>query len=375
MPKDKKNKRPLIYMIVSVGSSFTNWIRVLSHNRFKIGFRYIPRVILVTFISLLLAPFRVVERIIYSKRIKNHPTPTPVFIIGHMRSGTTFLHHLMSQDKRFGFINTTQAVFPLNYLTLSYPLKQLVRIAMPQKRPMDNMKVNESWPQEEEFAVANISPYSPYNGAYFPENLEEFYNKYAIFENNDQKVLKEWKKKYFYLFKKLSFATGKSMILSKSLVNSSRIRQLLELFPDARFVFIYRNPYKVFLSTKKLYRKFILKHMNYNNIDDEQLENTILKLAHTGFNRYFIDKEIVPKNRLTEVKFEELVANPIEEIERIYKDIDLDGFEEIKDDIKHLIDLNYSGYQSQKYDIDRKVIDKVNKGLGNVIEKLGYEKQ
>ena len=49
----------------------------------------------------------------YKKRLANKPMEQdPVFILGHWRSGTTFVHNVLSCDKHFGYCTTYQTVFP-----------------------------------------------------------------------------------------------------------------------------------------------------------------------------------------------------------------------------------------------------------------------
>src|SRR5688572_19378549 len=68
-------------------------------------------------IAILALPIRLVEKIVFGKRVSRQPIdPAPVFIIGHWRSGTTFLHQLMITDKRFGYVNFYQALFPGTFL-------------------------------------------------------------------------------------------------------------------------------------------------------------------------------------------------------------------------------------------------------------------
>ena len=198
-----KNKKPLkIDLVTSAGNSFPNWIKVLAINKFQVGIKYIPRALIVTLITLLLFPFVIIEKILFNSKIKKTKIVSPVFIIGHMRSGTTFLHLLLSQDKRFAFSTTSETIFPWIFLTLEKIIRPFTKFVMPEKRPMDNMEFKEEYPQEEEFAIANLCTYSPNIGAYFPKNLEKFYRKYSLFENVSEKIITKWKNTYIYFLKK-----------------------------------------------------------------------------------------------------------------------------------------------------------------------------
>ena len=47
----------------------------------------------------------------YRKRLASLPLDdAPVFILGHWRSGTTYVHNLLSQDRNFGYNTTVKLV-------------------------------------------------------------------------------------------------------------------------------------------------------------------------------------------------------------------------------------------------------------------------
>jgi len=78
--------------------STKRWIRLLAANGgVDAGFR--ARAAFITVMSVATSPGRLMFRLRYGQKIREtkvaHP---PVFIIGHWRSGTTYLHEVMSQD-------------------------------------------------------------------------------------------------------------------------------------------------------------------------------------------------------------------------------------------------------------------------------------
>lgn len=95
----------------------------------------------------------------YNKRLADKSIENaPVFILGHWRSGTTFVHNVLSQDKQFGYNTTYQTVFPHMMLFGQPVFKKMAAMAIPKKRPTDNMELKADQPQEEEFALVNMSP-------------------------------------------------------------------------------------------------------------------------------------------------------------------------------------------------------------------------
>jgi omega-hydroxy-beta-dihydromenaquinone-9 sulfotransferase len=371
MSKNKKSFK--IDLITSAGNSFPNWIKVLVLNKFQVGFKYIPRALLVTVVTLVLSPFVIIEKILFNGKIKKAKIVSPVFIIGHMRSGTTFLHLLLSQDNRFAFPTTSETIFPWIFFTLDKLIRSFTKYVLPEKRPMDNMDFKEENPQEEEFAIANLCPYSPNIGAYFPKNLEKFYRNYSLFENVDEKIINKWKSTYSYYLKKITLKNKGKRILSKSLVNSGRIKQLLEMFPDAKFISIHRNPYNVFLSTKKLYKKLIFKNMSFQEINDNELESGILTLAEIGYKRYLEVKKLLNKNNLIEVKYESFVKSPLKHIKKIYKELNISGYDKVEPCFKALLN-DYQNYKADSYIIDPVLKNRIYKKLKIIFDNFGYSK-
>ena len=65
---------------------------------------------------------------------------------------------------------------------------------MPDKRPTDNMELKVDLPQEEEFALANMMPYTYYNFWFFPKHMLEYCDRYLLFDNiseHEREVFKE----------------------------------------------------------------------------------------------------------------------------------------------------------------------------------------
>ena len=117
----------------------------------------------------------------------------PVFILGHWRSGTTFVHNIFAQDDNFCYTTTYQTVFP-HLMMFGQPFfKKTMGWLMPDKRPTDNMELAPDLPQEEEFALSNMMPYSFYDFWFFPQKWQEYCDKYLTFENITKEELQVFK--------------------------------------------------------------------------------------------------------------------------------------------------------------------------------------
>ena len=123
------------------GASLTNLVFVLFKNRSEISPKYLPQVLLIFITPLLLFPLYLCELIFFSARISRiRVKKDPVFIIGHFRSGTTFMHNLLGRDSQFGFPTTYQCFVPGIFLTGKQFIKAVHKTTQPEKRPMDDAK-------------------------------------------------------------------------------------------------------------------------------------------------------------------------------------------------------------------------------------------
>ena len=77
----------------------------------------------------------------------------PVFILGHWRSGTTFMHNVFSCDKHFGYNTTYQTVFPHLMMWGQPFFKKIMSWLMPDKRPTDNMELAVFYQAYQDFAL------------------------------------------------------------------------------------------------------------------------------------------------------------------------------------------------------------------------------
>lgn len=141
------------YQLGLIGFTRLSNIIRLAHYGIEIHPRYFLRLFLVVISSVISLPLRLAEQLFYGQRIAQTQIENPpIFIIGHWRSGTTYLHNLMTQDPTFGYLSMYQAVVPDCSLIGQNWLRQLLTQIMPIKRPMDNVLWPMEGPQEDEVA-------------------------------------------------------------------------------------------------------------------------------------------------------------------------------------------------------------------------------
>jgi len=181
-----------------------------------------------------------------------------------------------------------------------------------------------------------------------------------------------WVEAYVSLLRKATFATGGRRQLIKNCAHSARIPLLLERFPEAKFIHIHRNPYKVFLSTLHMLNTVFLRSQ-LQHVDPERLEAFVLRSYVQLLERFLTDRAQIPEGNYTELRFDDLQASPIAELRRIYRELDLPGFAEAEPRIHAYLD-SVAGYKKNVYDFADDVIRKVNKHWSFAFEALAYER-
>jgi hypothetical protein len=289
---------------------------------------YAPRALLVLATSVASVPLRMWESIRWGKQIRQVRIDlAPVFVIGHWRSGTTHLHNLMSQDPALAYVSMYQAMAPNCSLVAERWLKPLLARIVPANRPMDNMTWPVDAPQEDEIPLAKLTPYSFYLRALFPRQSPHLFRKYVLLQGAPASVGAELKRKYYRLLQVATLRAGGKRLVLKNPVNTARLRMLLDLFPDAKFIHVYRCPYDVFASTSHLYDR-MLPITTLQRIRRADNPDVILTVYADMMRRFFADRPLVPAGNLVEVRFEDLERDPLGEMKRVYSRLNLPGYEE-----------------------------------------------
>ena len=250
----------------------------------------------------------------YEKLLADKPLEhDPVFILGHWRSGTTFVHNVFSCDKHFGYNTTYQTVFPHLMMWGQPFFKKNMSWLMPDKRPTDNMELAVDLPQEEEFALANMMPYTYYNFWFLPKHQQEYADKYLLFDDISEAELKVFEETFTRLIKISLWNTHGTQFLSKNPPHTGRVKELVKMFPNAKFIYLMRNPYTVFESTRSFFTNTI-QPLKLQDITPAELEQNILsiyaKRVGTVVVRYYTTTDDWRNNATYSIMYGDITGNP-----------------------------------------------------------------
>ncbi len=366
---DSMNQFKLPPISTLSGSTLGNFFKVLKQGH--VAPKYYLKIVLTFLVILIATPFHFWENLFFRKKLKQFKfTKAPVFILGHWRSGTTLLHNTLCVDPSAGYVTTYQSVFP-NNLASKWLFKTFMKINMPKKRPTDNILLNIDAPQEDEFAFANMQAYAYYNFFYFPVQYRTFYDNAVHHKNLDENKKNKWFKTYDRLLKKALINSKGERLIVKNPVNTARTKHLLKLYPDAKFIYIYRNPITVILSTQRFF-KGLFPTLILQKMEDTFLYEMIFDVYNRLLDDYLQQKALIPDKNLLEIRYEDFEKNPSRVIKQIYSDILLEDFDKVKGRYYAYFD-SIEEYVKNKYEIEKTKIDEIKKHTSRFMTLYKYD--
>lgn len=339
------------------GSTLSNWLSLLIKNG-GVSAPYLFKALGTTGMIVANAPIRLAESLRYGHVIQQTQlTQPPVFILGHWRSGTTYLHRLMIQDEQWGYVSSLQAFLPESFLTLQNLLASDLKKYWPEVRLMDNVSYSPTVPEEEDYSLANVSEFSFYCCWYFPQRLQEIFRVSVLLEDLSAAQRRQWQSEYLNILKKATLQSQGKRLVIKNPSNTARIPELLKLFPDAKFVHLYRNPYDVYTSTMRFYKK-MLPHYALQTIDESDIESNVLDCYKALMDKFFDTVNLIPSENFVEIRYEDLENKEMACMEHIYTALSLPGLEQAKPKFAAYIAAQ-ADYQKNQYSLDELTKERV----------------
>lgn len=357
-----------------LGCRFDNWMRLIHENPITPENKKQVRFMSVTSFFLGIPAF--LEWLIFYIPIKRTKLKKdPVYIVGHWRTGTTFLQNLLTRDPQFAWFDPIRTVSFNNCILM----KRVLRFFMTKfkllngARPMDNLEYTLDLPMEEVFAQATISTQAIAHMLVFPDGGNGVkYIETAFIDEQPEKKQKEWKKAYDYILKKVTYLNKGKQLLLKSPENTCRIGMLKKCYPGSKFINIYRDPYVTIMSTANMFKKEMALFCLNEKPTDEFIEDTIIDLFERIYRKTFNEFSAMPESEYIEICYEDFCKDPKSYVKQIYEHLGIEGYEEALPHFEAYLD-SQKNYKKNSFQLDPELRDKINSRLGFYFEHYGYE--
>ena len=262
---------------------------------------------------------------------KNHPIEKPLFILGNFRSGSTFLHRLLSRDTETFTSLTTWDI----YLTPSVTQKKITQFVARldnkyfgrilhralfafDRATLGKIKIHPiSFFQPEEDENIHMHVWD----GYFVTFLFPFMDEFPDYIHFDTALSPEHKKRIMTFYRSMlqrhMYATGKKYFVAKNPAFSAKIETLTEFFPNARILYLARNPLDMLPSTVSWINyarnQFTGPNDGYLYIDE------ILEMTRHWYHHplQYIDTHPSPRNLI--VNYDDLIQRPEQVIRGFYE--------------------------------------------------------
>jgi hypothetical protein len=348
--------------------SFGDWLDFVRDNHFQIDRPYWWRSLLISLNSLSNSPLRLFEERVLEPKVQAMTVVPPLFILGHARSGTTYLYNMLALDPRFASPNVYEAYYPHTFLSTEGIFARIIAAFLPRNRPMDAVALRISAPAEDEWAHCIATGLSPYM-RYIAPRRAAHYDRYMTFRDVPPQETARWKRAFLLFLKKLTWKYQKPLVL-KSPPHTCRLRLLLEMFPDARFIHIHRNPYHVFQSTRHLNRLALRSFTLQRTPAD--VDERIVQAYQQMYDSFFAERHLIPAGRLHDLSFERLEKDPKGEVRAIYEALDLPSFAQFERPLERYIESLINYRKNQFPEVASRLRTRLRREWHRNFEEWGY---
>jgi hypothetical protein len=244
----------------------------------------------------------------------------PIFIVGQPRTGTTHMHNLMAEDPALRSLPYWESLEPVLSDDEQAAVArgetdprrercagglELLNDALPYFKRMHDMTVDHVHEEIQLLALAGSTMLFE-TMAVMPE-WRDWYR------SHDQTVPYAYMKN---VLRCCQWLRGGERWVLKSPQHVEQIPVLLDVFPDATFVFTHRDPVSVIASTATMIS--YSSRFSQAKVDPPKIGHYWADRVETMLRAGIDDHHLLPTERSIDVRFDEFMADDLAMVERIY---------------------------------------------------------
>lgn len=330
--------------------------------------------------------FRLLDEI-FHRGYKKITVKQPVFIIANPRSGTTYLHRLMTlDDQRFIYTKNAHTFFMSSSFVQFYNVfrwidKNIMRGVIRRiVNRLDDvfwggwddihaMGFNKAEEDELVFAQMLMSP-----GIFIPFPYFHLHNDNKFLDDEPLHVRNNVMDFYESSIKRFLYRAGRDRTyLAKNVMSTARFKTLLQRFPDAKIIYIGRHPYDAVPSMASMFTMMYDK-----KIPKDHPAKKVWAQYGVDFYRYSKEmRKSIPSEQFIAVKYDDLLLHPQQTVKNIYNHFNWN----LSDSFVHKLsneetrNRNYKSvheYSLEQYGLTKSYI---YSELGDIMDEFGFEKE
>ncbi len=254
--------------------------------------------------------------------IFERPLNNPLIILGLPRTGTTMLHRLASSTTGSRHLTTWEVMFPLppengpdNRRGQIEQRLRRTNIAAPSLAAKHFVSVDDA---EECIFLMEPSLMSP--TFWLLANCDSYLN--WLLDQDTSESVSTYKK----MLQVFQSQTPNSRLILKAPALTPYIGDLAAAIPSANFIQTHRKPEEVFISLTSLL--CTLKGLVTENLNVSDMNQTTENLVLESLQRNQRQRETISKNRIVDVRYTDLLKDPVKELSRVYKTFGLEWSED-----------------------------------------------
>ncbi len=356
------------------GISLDVWLRLMRGRWGKVSPRRYPLLTTITLISAATLVKKGLVQAIYGRRLAQvRIEPDPVFILGHFRSGTTWLHETLAADPAFCGPSSMACFHPDGFLLGRGLSRAIMALLAPKKRPMDNVTVDQDSMQEDEVGLLMSGGPTPYQSLLLPCEPEDSFPPPTTGQMTSDQA-DEFRRIWMGFLRKLQFCHPGKRLLLKSPLHTVRVDEIVRLFPNAKFIHIVRDPYNIFVSNRKTMSSMLVSQGLQDRIPTDEVLQELGLANFVRFHDQFDEtKRVIPSENLVTIRYEDLRVDVPGTIRGVYDKLKLGNFDDVADIYEKKAEQART-YKTNTFGIDADVVEVVDTHWHQYFEQYGYLK-
>jgi hypothetical protein len=333
---------------------------------------------------------RAADRLFFAD-FRKVPVEGPVFVVATPRSGTTFLHHLLALDEQnFTHQKLYQTIFPSIVTNRLFGLFSRSRTTPPGSQSWGTQileRVFSHWegihsvrPDQEE-EDESLFVYSLYTPALYL--IMPFIERMPHLKNTDQassRIVRKMARDYRRTVQRHLYTDGLNvqgkarLLVVKNVLLPSRLQMTQQAFPRARFIRLVRDPHSAIPSAMNLFYSTWAVH-SPDLPQDGAETRALFEMFVSHFRRLHELAGADSSGQVLTVKFEELIADPVSEVRKIYGFLGLSFGEEQEKALAAAVSVPARFKSRHEYSLEEFGLSKqdISTQLFDIVGELGYD--